>query len=545
MFDLNYITDIDCANNLSLCNCLNASNVQNYMPLYKRFFKLTETNFNNIHLNNDSNVVSLNTRESYNIFNADIKNCDGNTNSSPVFIKFAPITDPIRFMMGKCDNENVLKLPTFIMDEDINVQIVKENNSAYIDSFFSFLLSKINKTHNFVHGLNHYGTFLANLKEYKVNIYDELEILMDSNYFNDNVNKLFTIDDYNEYCTIDGSRKNRQEIKIHNDVELSDVQDISCDIDVIKNNDKSKSVSENSNKTSESGSSRTSSCSSRSSLTDESICGESDEEYSSDNSSEYSDDDIIVNANITNYPVSMIILEKCKTTLDEYMVNSELSETEWECILIQIIIQLLVYQKMFDFTHNDLHTNNIMYVDTPKEYLNYCINDVYYKVPTFGKIWKIIDFGRAIFKFKSNIFCSGSFHPNGDAAGQYNCKPFLNVNKPRLEPNTSFDLSRLGCSLFDFFFEDIENTKNKELSDLEQLIVKWCEDDNKRNILYKSNGKERYPEFKLYKMIARTVHHCVPEEQLKLPIFQKFVVPRKKINKKQIIMNIDLLPKYY
>ena len=76
------------------------------------------------------------------------------------------------------------------------------------------------------------------------------------------------------------------------------------------------------------------------------------------------------------------------------------------------------------------------------------------------------------------------------------------------------------------------------------MVRKWCMDDKKRNILYKTNGEERYPEFKLYKMIARTVHHCVPEEEIKDIIFSKYIVSRKKINKKQNIMNIDTLPSY-
>ena len=36
-----------------------------------------------------------------------------------------------------------------------------------------------------------------------------------------------------------------------------------------------------------------------------------------------------------------------------------------------------------------------MYNTTKKEYLYYCINNTYYKIPTFGKIHKIIDFGRS------------------------------------------------------------------------------------------------------------------------------------------------------
>ena len=58
---------------------------------------------------------------------------------------------------------------------------------------------------------------------------------------------------------------------------------------------------------------------------------------------------------------------------------------------------------MFEFTHNDLHTNNIVYVSTEKKYLYYRYDNKHYKVPTYGRIYKIIDFGRAIYKFKNKF----------------------------------------------------------------------------------------------------------------------------------------------
>ena len=59
-------------------------------------------------------------------------------------------------------------------------------------------------------------------------------------------------------------------------------------------------------------------------------------------------------------------------------------------------------------------------------------NKIYYKVPTFGKIFKIIDFGRAIYKFNGQLMCSDSFHPRGDAASQYNCEPYLDDKKTKI-----------------------------------------------------------------------------------------------------------------
>ena len=71
----------------------------------------------------------------------------------------------------------------------------------------------------------------------------------------------------------------------------------------------------------------------------------------------------------------------------------------------------------------------------------------------------------------------------------------------------------------------------KNLSEIE------CKD---KNILYKRNGEERYPNFKLYKMIARTVHKHTPQEQLVFPFFSQFL--SKKLGEE--VMDIDVLPTY-
>ena len=105
-------------------------------------------------------------------------------------------------------------------------------------------------------------------------------------------------------------------------------------------------------------------------------------------------------------------------------------------------------------------------------------------------------FYRAIYKFINITYCSNSFSRGEDADTQYNCEPYFN-DKARLEPNNSFDLCRLGCSLFDHFVSEMSELelarKNEEIG----KIIEWCEDD-KRNILYKTNDEE-ISDFKLYK----------------------------------------------
>ena len=250
---------------------------------------------------------------------------------------------------------------------------------------------------------------------------------------------------------------------------------------------------------------------------------------------------------IKKFPVQIICLEKMEDTLDSLLDDNDdeesddekesLSNKEWASCLFQIIMILVTYQKVFDFTHNDLHTNNIMFQKTDRKFMNYKFNDTYYRVPTYGRIYKIIDFGRAIYSFNGKTICSDSYHPKGDAATQYNFEPFFNEKKPRLKPNKSFDLCRLACSLYDFFVDDVEN-ENKIKNPLAKLIIKWTKDDKGRNILYKNNGEERYPDFKLYKMIVRTVHNHIPENELSNPLFSSYKSSKKKIKKGKII-NID------
>ena len=134
--------------------------------------------------------------------------------------------------------------------------------------------------------------------------------------------------------------------------------------------------------------------------------------------------------------------------------------------------------------------------------------------------------------------CSDSYHEKGDAATQYNFEPYFDSNKKRVEPNFSFDLCRLGCALYDMLLDGPDD-EDKHIPIIE-IMTSWCLDDKGRNILYKNNGEERYPDFKLYKMIARSVHNHVPFDVIKNEYFEKYVISKKKINK-QKVMNIDKL----
>jgi hypothetical protein len=556
------------------CENMNANSLQNYVPIYNNFFSLNEQNYNSINLNHKYNIDSLVKKYNHTSYNVKLIN-EKNTINRDAFFKFSPLMDPIKYLSGKYDNlkkEKLLTLPK--LKSNSHKKMLDPNNSAYVDSFFSYLTSQAFHEHNFIHGLDFYGSFLCLQNKYVVNIADDLEYLMESKFFQEKRNILFTLEDgASELFSDTDSRTNKSRLVVNEDINL-DISEIDNDIykDVFKlteenlnihnsNNAELEYVADLSQNEKANTESSDSTCSSRESDTDGSN-NDNSIESDSETSCSYSDTiDEVLECKINKFPVQIICLEKMENTLDSLMgdefsdedsegstsvdsIADELNDEEWRSLLFQIIMTLIAYQKMFDFTHNDLHTNNIMYNTTEKTHLYYKYNNVYYKVPTYGKIYKIIDFGRAIYKFKDKVICSDSYHPKGDAATQYNCEPYFNENKPRLSPNKSFDLCRLGCALYDYFVDDLENPK-VVINPIGKLIKEWCTDDKGKNILYKKNGEERYPDFKLYKMITRTVHKHTPESQLEKGIFFKYQTSKKKIGKKKKFMNIDEFPVYF
>ena len=581
--------------------------LQCYNPIYNIFFEMSENNYDSIALNHRYHIQDL--KHIVDSYTGEIVDRD-------LFIKFAPLLDPVRYMIGKYkSHEGIRTLPSY--QNKTHDKLSNQNNASYIDNFFCYLSSQILNHHQFLHGIDYYGSFLGIQKKYKMNLMDDIEYLMQSDYFNENKGKMYEIEQQEDPFANFGSRNNKNKLAIHNNsnvsiITLEDIVDISENVDgkeeysheciYEKSNEEPADDSSNSdinysseddsdseddgadddddeNKTSKkSTENEESKESEEESEEDENMDADEDEDEDEDedndedpdkdetlldndtstskqsskeitDSSSDADDyeteksDVPLNGYIYDFPVQMICLEKCTGTLDELFSKKLLDLDTAASALFQVIIILYAYQKSFYFTHNDLHTNNIMYIETDKEFIYYKVAGNYYKVPTYGRIFKIIDFGRAIYRFQGKTFCSDSFGPGGDASTQYNFEPFFNENKPRLDPNYSFDLCRLGCSIYDFIL-DIEEEFDDEFSPdpLQELIIKWVSDDNGKNVLYKKNGEERYPNFKLYKMIARTVHNKTPESQLSDPFFESFVIDKCEMNEE--LVDLDALVSY-
>jgi hypothetical protein len=550
-------------NNLEM---LDISEIQNYNPVYSRFFEMDETNYNRIALNHKYHIHDLKT----------VTDSEDNLVEKDIFVKYSPLLDPLNYLRGKYDLESsVFKtLPKLnSTKESCLPKVLDVNNSSYVDGFFSYLTSMLKDTHGWLHGVEYYGSSLAIQKGFKYNIADDVDFLTNSPFFMNNINKHFTLDEdasiiLREYSG-EGSRSNKKKISIKEleiDLDIEEIFDTNAvesnavESNAVESNaDESNAVESNADESiaveyvSESkpiisdsdsdsdGESNGSDSDSESATTedkddDNEDDWETESESVSNDESIFDEEDETMFSYLKEFPVQLIFQEKCKGTLDELIMQRKLKDNTFIEALLQVVLLLATYQKVFDFTHNDLHTNNIMYVETEKEFLYYRIDGVCYKVPTNGRIFKLIDFGRAIYSFGGKIFCSDSFAPNGDAATQYNCEPYFNDKKPRIGANPSFDLCRLGCSLYDYVCRDDEVK-----TPVQKLVDSWCNDDHGKSVLYKPSGQERYPDFKLYKMIARTVNNLVPSQQLKLDVFKIYVSSDVQVD---AIIDVDVLPNY-
>ena len=576
-------SDADCEKPYDY-NPFRISGLQSYNPLYNLFFNMDSANCQKITLNHKYIATSLETV-------VDGKNAP---RDASIFVKSSPLLDPLHFLRGKYDLEKPImrQLPTLdSTPETCFPKLLDPNNSAYVDGFFSYLTSMMYENHGWIHGVQYYGSFLGVQSRFKYNVADDLEFLENSEYFSKNISKYFDLDE--DAAAIfkqksgPGSRRNRDKLKIADDETLDlGIEDLDADnrpstegeltnvlteaqVEYICDERRSRASSTSSSSSSNSSISNSSNESLQcteslqcdvslkceececvvsspkhiTTVDGKSYCGgcspDGDkEEEDADEDSNYTDftddEDEKMFAYLHDFPVQLIFQEKCDGTFDELLVQHALSPDETIAALFQILIMLATYQKTFSFTHNDLHTNNIMFVKTDQKFIHYLFEGEYYRVPTHGRIFKLIDFGRAIYQFNGRRFCSDSFAENGDANSQYNCDPYFNTKKACIEPNPSFDISRLGCSLYDF-------TMDSDSAALKNLIDEWCEDDYGKNILYKSSGEERYPGFKLYKMIARIVNNLVPKDIMRKPVFAKY---RQAKAPKEPIINIDAMPCY-
>ena len=389
------------------------SNAQNYIPIYNKFFSLNETNYNNINLNNKWHLSSVNEKleDNMHLYNCRVKNFVTNkVKDREVFFKMAPLLDPYKYLIGKYTqtNEKLFLLPCIPSNEaDCHPKMIDVNNSAYVDGLFLYLSSQLIYTTHFPHGVDYFGSFLGIKNDFTLNIFDDIDYLNTSDFFNKHKNILFKVDNYDHLfpidekplkpICIDHNSSAKSQLSIHsvdaqvfdevfddNLLNLDDLKNRSMDLIDITNI----SILEKSNTNEGVTLKSSSTCSSRSSHTNDETDLQSNSDYEEDEDDkddedgekededdeddEDDDDDEVIHATIPKFPVQVICMEYCENTFDNLIIHNELTQEEWYSAFMQIIMILITYQKCFHFTHNDLHTNNIMYNTTNTKYLYYC-----------------------------------------------------------------------------------------------------------------------------------------------------------------------------
>ena len=398
-----------------------------------------------------------------------------------LFCKCMPILDPLHFIMNNYNNI-VKRNPLLPSNYNFNTfdKINDMNNSAYIDTFFGFLCSKITEGELNPSFCKFYGSINGVAKKYHFDITEEYDDIKNEKWFYKNLGKIFTID---MYIDSDG------------------------DSDDDKSNESSKS-SKSSNKTKSSRSNKTKSSKS------------SNSDYSN-----YSDDNSDYICLIKDIPVQLFFIEKLDGTLEDFL-KKDIDKDLLLSGLFQVTFALHFLQKKFYFTHNDLHINNVMYTKTDKTYLYYKFNNIYFKIPTFGYIFKIIDFGRSIFTFGNKLFFNDTFSNHGEAEGQYTYPIrhllYTNNNKELIAPNYNFDLCRLAITILDeLCLEELD--ENKEFLDFIKSLTLDVNDE----YLYKLED-----DFSMYIEIAKKSNRAKPSQVIQNQIFNKFRVKKKHFPKK-------------
>jgi hypothetical protein len=462
-----------------------------------------------------------------------------------VYCKVTHILDPIRTMQGYYNKE--------LKGEGRKEKKIKNSmNQAYVDALANYLVGQLRERNISPHFCLYYGGFQGIAEKYRYSITDDFET-------------------YRKYRGFWEKRKAGY-FKLVVEQKDEDGEDIPIDEEIeeyVCHTPKS-SLQSHTFTYSSSGSTRSSHISIKEDLGGESTEGvkvelesivsleseglpeleetETAEEEETEEEESEEGWDIDIFAEFENYPTMLIFQEEHEGVMDDLLEGEEKDdddwETRWTAWTFQIIAALSAAQAVLGFTHNDLHTNNIVWEETDQSWIFYKdrAGDIW-RIPTFGKIFRIIDFGRAIFRVGDKWFISDDYEEGGDAEGQYNFGPIEKKEKATVYPNPSFDLCRYAVSVIETLFPERPEAKVDGLllskegewevretdHPLFNLLWSWLIDDEGNNVLHDEDYTERFPDFDLYSHISCHVFSAKPQEQITKDIFKKFKVKASEI----------------
>jgi hypothetical protein len=488
--------------------------------------------------------------------------------SRNTFVKTVHLLNPIDYIKAYYPNQEHPFIPYSEDTIKYTVDLLhSSNNQAYVDTVANYVLGRFRELDLTPHCVEFYGALTGISASYNYNISDDYDSYKNKKWFwrgikqydvkfhilmdDENIEKIDDLKDiYDEIVTCPFNEEELDIDDLDSDIEseLNELLNIDTDIQSVKSFSSMKSYNfEDTNNNSED-TKEDNSEEDTNSDEDNSEDTNSDEDNSDDDNSDDDDDtDLEIFLTLNNIPVIKIFQEAQEGTLDELLdeeiLDDQLHGTQgWEARFIawlfQVVATLTFLQATISFTHNDLHSNNILWRKTDKKFLYYRQKSgQLWRVPTYGRIFSIIDFGRSVFKIGKQQWISSDLYPENDASDQYNFGPFYDKTRPKVLPNFSFDLARLSVSLLDGLFADFpEKRKGKALllskeddwemyetkSPLFNLLWSWTVDDNNMTIYEDKHGEPKFPGFDLYIHIAHNLHNAVPKEQLSKPQFTQY-----------------------
>jgi hypothetical protein len=484
--------------------------------------------------------------------------------STPVWIRKVHLLEPLDVLEGEYVMPRDGALPAFRSAWQRTLRKINDPyNEAYTDAVFACMASRLVETGRSPHFCRFFGTFNGRAPEYSYDITPDMSDIEGENWFRDGLKagifKVVVSDPYDPDVT----------------AELTQPwEDVRCKLlrdegSITSESDEDVSDSDGDTGDSASGSAKDEELSDLEEM-DMEVSGEAtvvrprlrlqrvqrsgsvSDSGSGSGGSSLSDDELEYRIFVKDFPIQATVMERCDGTMDDLMEDEiaddatadmrDTKEQRWTAWIFQVIAALTTVQSTYDFVHNDLHTNNVMWCGTGETHIYYHVSggaggDRYYRVPTYGRIFKIIDFGRATFRppavRDNHVWFPDVYGPGGDAAEQYNCGPYYNQKKPKVVPNKSFDLCRLAVAILDTLWSEEPvvaqgrkimtrepgRHQAETVSPLWNLLWLWLTDRNGRNILKTPDDRERYKTFDLYCAIARDAVNAVPAQQLTLPMF--------------------------
>lgn len=235
---------------------------------------------------------------------------------------------------------------------------------------------------------------------------------------------------------------------------------------------------------------------------------------------------------VRNYPCQFLASENLDGDLYNLRFRNEKStQDEWLAYMFQVSAALTVCQKYFGLCNNDLHSSNVMYKYISDPFLYYKFRNKYYRIPTYNKLIKIIDWGRATFNWNGKKIQNNVFDSDNDCFGQYIFPMLPIVQKKNIDINNSMDLSLLSSDLLnDDEGENIPNTTNNNLTTFLEELLK----DRSGELLEFDEDS-----FYVYKVIAKNTFSGVPKNQLSKKYFKIFEIKYNMIPKDHKIYHLD------